>query len=249
MREEEAEREEALAAAAAEMAASSAAVDADEGMEGEDETGMERDLDGEIPEAEEDPDDEEDGLVEEGEEGLEEDDVGVDDEEGYMERDLDDDIPDAGLEEDDFDMQGDLDDEIPVAGELGDEGMTRDLDDDIPSAAEVGSAQGEEWQHTDTEAEMDDDDEDDEGEFSHEMIEPHLRSSTSSGLPPVRREVETEAQRRFLQRWSGGADALDTSMLLDDQSLHASMVSQSSRTSAGFARFPRRTGGPRDSLE
>lgn len=74
MKEEEAEREEALAAAAAEMAAAAAAA-ADPGLDEfgnpmhdqTDDTGMERDLDDDIPDADAD------GLVEEGEEGLEED--------------------------------------------------------------------------------------------------------------------------------------------------------------------------------
>jgi hypothetical protein len=204
------------------------------------------------------PDADADGLVEEGEEGLEEDE---DADEGLMERDLDDDIPEAfpdddddddddddEEEEDDFDNQPDLDDDIPAA-EDGDDLMVRDLYDDVPEAAEDGSEQGEEWQHTDTEAEDDDDDEHDP--FAEQL----LRTSTSSarGLPPqpppIRRE--TEAQRRFLNRWSGGADAFDSSMMVEDEEdLRASIASQASRRNSNYRRrFSRRTGGPRDSLE
>ncbi|PWY65319.1 hypothetical protein BO70DRAFT_366767 [Aspergillus heteromorphus CBS 117.55] len=278
MKEEEAEREEALAAAAAEMAA--AAVAADQGVDGmdefggqtqgtmdgdgQDDTGMERDLDDDIPDADAD------GLIEEGEEGLEEDDVV--DEEGYMERDLDDDIPEAfpdeddeeeedgdlGEENDEFNNQPDLDGEIPSAAEedyeddMSEEnGMARDLDDDIPEAAENQYEQEEEWQHTDTDAEFDDEE---DVSFSQDPFTQSFRVSTTSsrGLPPppVRRERGTEAQRRFLQRWSGGGDAFDTSsMLVDEEDLRASLASQASRRSL-FGRFPRRrTGGPRDSLE
>ena len=59
---------------------------------------MERDLDDDIPEADE-------GLVEEGEAGLEED--GLVDEDGYMERDLDDDIPE-GYPDDDYEEESGL---------------------------------------------------------------------------------------------------------------------------------------------
>ncbi|KAH2988762.1 hypothetical protein KXV25_009479 [Aspergillus fumigatus] len=280
MKEEEAEREEALAAAAAEMAAAAAAA-ADPGLDEfgnpmhdqTDDTGMERDLDDDIPDADAD------GLVEEGEEGLEEDeDV---DEEGYMERDLDDDIPEAFADDDDerddedgeenvedtvdFDNQADLDDEIPSAAddyegedmsdvvENGDEdafGMERDLDDDVPEAPENGSEQEEEWQHTDTDAEFDDED---DQSFSHDQfVAQGLRATISSnrGLPPpsAHRSRETPAQTRFLQRWSGGGDAFDSSsMMFDEGDLRASLASQASRQS-GFGRFPRRRRG-RDSLE
>ncbi|KAL4912454.1 Apc15p protein-domain-containing protein [Aspergillus aurantiobrunneus] len=288
MKEEEAEREEAMAAADVEFAAAAAAAAATggqgaDGME-EEETGMERDLDADIPEADGGGDgDGEEGLVEDGEEGLE--DEGVD-EEGYMERDLDDDVPEAfpDYDEDDeddggFDEQPDLDDEIPSADE-GVDGVSeldreeehgRDLDDDIPEAGEE-----EEWQHTDTDAEFDD--EEDEVSFSQHTFRTSTASSTH-GLPraPPQRERETEAQRRFLQRWSGGGDAfahdtssLSTSMMVDEfdqeherdrdrdhgRDLRASMASQTSRRSSGaasiFGRFPRRrrrTGMPRDSLE
>ncbi|PYI30983.1 hypothetical protein BP00DRAFT_344812 [Aspergillus indologenus CBS 114.80] len=280
MKEEEAEREEALAAAAAEMAAAAAAAEAgmddfggqtQDTMDGEgmqDDTGMERDLDDDIPDADAD------GLVEEGEEGLEEEGVVDEDEEGYMERDLDDDIPEAfsGYDDDDeedldeenegFDDQPDLDADIPSAAEEGydddddmseNAAMGRDLDDDIPEADNDHYAQGEEeeWQHTDTDAEFDDEE---DVSFAQDPFTQSLRASTSSrgGLPPVpmRRERETEAQRRFLQRWSGGGDAFDTSsMLVDEEDLRASIASQASRRSV-FSRFPRRRmGGPRDSLE
>ncbi|KAL5360201.1 Apc15p protein-domain-containing protein [Aspergillus floccosus] len=263
MKEEEAERAEALAAAAAEEAAAAAAAAAggDTALDGLEETGMERDLDDDIPDADAE------GLVEEGEEGLEE--TGDIDEEGYMERDLDEEIPEAfpdeyddeegeEEEEEDFDNQRDLDDDIPSADggydvdEEEDDAMERDLDDDIPEAAEDRSEQEDEWQHTDTDVEFDE--EDDEVSFSRDAFAQSLRASTASsrGLPPppsVRRERETEAQRRFLQRWSGGGDAFDSSsMLVDEDDLRASMTSQGSRRSM-FGRFARRrTGGPRDSF-
>ncbi|KAJ5156487.1 hypothetical protein N7492_009290 [Penicillium capsulatum] len=271
MKEEEAEREEALAAQAAEMGAADAegmmeddtGMTRGEGEEEEEEEGMERDLDDEIPDADAE------GLVEEGEEGLEEQDIG--DEEGYLERDLDDDIPegypeddydDEGVfdddEEEDFDNQPDLDAEIPVAGE-GEgmsEGLSRDLDDEIPDAAEDGSEQEGEWQHTDTEEELDD--EEDDENHGDSVVRPrfteNFRTSTPNsrgGLPPppIRRERETDAQRRFLQRWSGGGDALDSSSLLfEEDDLRASVTSQSSRRSGFGRRFPRHVGGPRDSL-
>lgn len=266
MKEEEAEREEALAAAATEMNAvdGDGMMDDEMGMGGEgeedEEQGMERDLDDEIPDADAE------GLVEEGEEGLEED--GIGEEEGYMERDLDDDIPEGypdddydqeGLYEDEdenFDNQPDLDAEIPVAeGEGMSEGMGRDLDDDVPEAAEDGSEQEGEWQHTDTEEELSDEDEDDgHGDMIRPRFTENFRTSTPNsrgGLPPplLRRERETEAQRRFLQRWSGGADAFDSSsMMFEGDDLRASVTSQSSRRSGFGRQFPRRVGGPRDSL-
>ncbi|KAF7595156.1 hypothetical protein BBP40_007123 [Aspergillus hancockii] len=271
MKEEEAEREEALAAAAAEMAAAAAAAEAGadgtdefgaQHGEGQDDTGMERDLDDDIPDADAS------GLVEEGEEGLEEDNAV--DEEGYMERDLDDDIPEAFPDDDeiddegfgeenytDFDNQLDLDDDILSAAgmddeteDLSEEDMAHDLDDDIPEAAENQSEQDGEWQHTDSDAEFDD--EHDEVSFSHDPFTQSLRASTTSsrGLPPAPvRSRETEAQRRFLQRWSGGGDVFDTSsMMVDEDDLRASVTSQASRRNF-FGRFPRRrTGGPRDSF-
>ncbi|RDW69150.1 uncharacterized protein DSM5745_08910 [Aspergillus mulundensis] len=288
MKEEEAEREEAMAAADAEFAAAAAAAAAageegEEGMDEEDETGMERDLDADIPDADGNEEgEEEEGLVEDGEEGLEEDE-GLD-EESYMERDLDDEVPEAFADyddddEEDFDNQPDLDGEIPSAdegvdemSELEDEEQEeRDLDDDIPEA----DAGEDEWQHTDTDAEFDD--EEDEVSFAQHPF----RTSTASSArgPPLpqapARPRETEAQRRFLQRWSGGGDVFDTSslntsMLVDEfdqehyrdrdrdrgRDLRASLASQTSRRSSGndsiFGRFPRRrgrSGMPRDSLE
>lgn len=252
MKEEEAEREEALAAAAAEMANVATAGDPEtiddfgspHGADGQDDSAMGRDLDDDVPDADAE------GLVEEGEEALEEEDV---DEEGYMERDLDDDIPeafDAGQEgQDDFDNQPDLDDEAPVAGDNMSDGMAYDLDEEVPEAAEVSFGQEEEWQHTDTEAELDDDDDEDP---LHDALGGDFWPTTSSGrgpsLPPIRREIETEAQRRFLQRWSGGGDALDAnSLTVDHDDLHASIASHSSRRS-GFGRFSRRASRLRDSF-
>ncbi|CAI7612220.1 unnamed protein product [Penicillium discolor] len=270
MKEEEAEREEALQAAAAEMEAAEGEgiMDDDMGMqtgEVEEDEGMERDLDDDIPNAEEE---EASGLIEEGEEGLEEDDIG--DEGEYMERDLDDDIPEgfpdddyegSGLyddddEEDDFDNQPDLDAEIPAAdGESVSEDMTRDLDDDIPDAAEQGSEQEGEWQHTDSEEELSDEEDENEPSIIQTRFAENFRTSTPNsrgGLPPpptLRREPETEAQRRFLNRWSGGGDAFDSSsMLYSDEDLRASITSQGSRRSGFARRFPRHIGGPRDSL-
>ncbi|KAJ5984368.1 hypothetical protein N7481_006467 [Penicillium waksmanii] len=267
MKEEEAEREEALAAAQTEMGAidgegimeDELGLTQDEEGQGE---GMERDLDDEIPNADD-----------------AEEDIG--DEEGYMERDLDDDIPegypedddydDSGLYEEeideDFDNQPDLDADVPSADEgfqsimTGSDGPSRDLDDDIPDAAENGSEQEGEWQHTDTEDEEDDEDENGNGDENAEQansLRPRMngnfRTSTPNsrgGLPPPppRRERETDAQRRFINRWSGGGDALDSSsMLFEEDDLRASVTSQSSRRSGFGRRFPRHVGGPRDSL-
>ncbi|KAF7719235.1 Uncharacterized protein PECH_004838 [Penicillium ucsense] len=292
MKEEEAEREEALAALAAEQEAAAMAAAAEgmtmgEGEEGGDEEGMERDLDDEIPDA-----DAEEGLVEEGEEGLEE------DEEGYMERDLDDEIPEgypndgygdeSGLYaeevDEDFDNQPDLDADVPEAEDEDEEGseldeyedaveegdITRDLDDDIPDAdADQEEEEEGEWQHTDTEDEYEDEEnEENEGQNivssgPGSMTRPrtgNFRTSTPNrqGLPtpPFMRRPrpsgagETEAQRRFINRWSGGGDAFDSSsMLYEEDDLRASMTSQGSGRPSGFGRrYPRRIGGPRDSL-
>ncbi|CAG7936928.1 unnamed protein product [Penicillium olsonii] len=243
MKEEEAEREEAMQAAAAEMEAAEGGM-MDDTTHPEEE-GMERDLDEEIPNAEEEPS----GLIEEGEEGLEE-------EGEYMERDLDDDIPEgfvddeyegSGLYDDDddedFDNQPDLDADIPEESE-------RDLDDDIPDA----DGSPEEWQHTDSEEELSDEDESSlvESGTAQPRFTENFRTSTPNsrgGLPPpLRRERETEAQSRFINRWSGGGDAFDSSSILySDGDLRASITSQSSRRS-GFGRLPRHLSGPRDSL-
>ncbi|KAL4996171.1 hypothetical protein BDV10DRAFT_172966 [Aspergillus recurvatus] len=203
-----------------------------------------------------------------------------------MERDLDDDVPEAFAdydddvdEEEDFDNQPDLDDEIPSADEGADEMSEfeqeeheeRDLDDGIP---EGDAGEEEEWQHTDTDAEFDDEE---DVSFSQHPFRTSTASSTRG--PPLpqapMRPRETEAQRRFLQRWSGGGDVFDTSglstsMLVDEldqehvrdrdrdhgRDLRASLASQTSRRSSGsgsiFGRFPRRrgrSGMPRDSLE
>ncbi|KAJ5710678.1 hypothetical protein N7488_004834 [Penicillium malachiteum] len=259
MKEEEAEREEALAAAAAEMNVEGM-MDDDLGMtQGEEEEGMERDLDDDIPDADVDVE----GLVEEGEEGLE-DEI---DEETYMERDLDDDIPegypgdnyeDSGLyEEEDFDNQPDLDAEIPEAEEeMMSEGMSRDLDAEIPDAVEVGSEQEGEWQHTDTEEEDDyeDEEEDQEEGVVRSRFAENFRTSTPnsrSGMLPtpiMHRARETAAQSRFINRWSGGGDAIDSSSLLyEEDDLRASITSQGSQRVYG-RRYPRHVGGPRDSL-
>lgn len=272
MKEEEAEREEALAAAQTEIGAidGEGIMEDDLGLtqeEDEEEQGMERDLDDEIPNA-----DEAEGLIEEGED-LSGEDI---DEEGYMERDLDDEIPegypeddydDSGLYEEeveeDFDNQPDLDADVPSADEgfqsilSASEGPSRDLDDDIPDAAENGSEQEGEWQHTDTEDE-EYEDEDEENAEQGNSLRPrtngNFRTSTPNsrgGLPPpppLRRERETEAQRRFINRWSGGGDALDSSSMFEEDDLRASVTSQSSRRSGFGRRFPRHVGGPRDSL-
>ncbi|KAJ5726538.1 uncharacterized protein N7483_007895 [Penicillium malachiteum] len=283
MKEEEAEREEALQAAAAEMNVEGM-MDDDLGMtQGEEDEGMERDLDDDIPDADVDAE----GLIEEGEEGLEEDEL---DEETYLERDLDDDIPRENLDDVDFTsvynsdgfdhwdsdiperssdegMYRDLDAEIPEADEgmsrdldaeipEADEGMSRDLDAEIPDAVEDGSEQEGEWQHTDTEEEDDYEDEEndqEEGVVRSRFAE-NFRTSTPnsrSGMLPtpiMHRARETAAQSRFINRWSGGGDAIDSSSLLyEDDDLRASITSQGSQRVYG-RRYPRHVGGPRDSL-
>jgi len=262
VREEEVEREEGLAAVATELGTGV-------GLDGTEMTAfgdgllnpigaardgmepvqiMERDLDDAIPDA----DMEAEGLVEEGEEGLEEDED-VDD--SLMERNLDDDIPDFP-DDDDDDDNGDFDDQSDIDGDLppvdGGEGlggiMVRDLDDDVPDAAANGSDQ-EEWQHTDTDAE-DVDDEDDNGR--HGLLTEHFQRSTPSNrsLPSQPVSRETDAQRRFLDRWSGGGDALDSSgIMLDDEDLRASIASQGSRRTARVrGRFSTQA-RPRDGLD
>ncbi|KUL85840.1 hypothetical protein ZTR_07341 [Talaromyces verruculosus] len=330
MREEEAEREEGLAAAAQELnvAAMVAAAQAGgvagadmDAFGGEtmlqqqqdlmmvgDNTGaagegdgigadeLERDLDDDIPEAEDGfGDSDEDGLVEEGEEAYEEE---------LMDRNLDDDIPDGYPDEDDDDDYDDDDDELPA----GDEIPVRDLDDDIPEANDLEDEdmdddipEAEEWQHTDSELE-DNDDSDMDGDNT-DTLDPFAqynseadgvvstntqtpasantarrrsqRSSTRLPPPPqaeMRRTRETEAQRRFLQRWSGVGAENDS----DNETLPSPMMGvdnddedddlRASITSAGYARgqaarnarmrqaqnrFGRfmRRGGPRDSLD
>ncbi|KAF3402401.1 hypothetical protein DPV78_004088 [Talaromyces pinophilus] len=336
MREEEAEREEGLAAAAQELNVAAMVAAAQGGgvagadmdafggetmlqqqqdlMMGGDNTGaagegdgigadeLERDLDDDIPEAEDGfGDSDEDGLVEEGEEAYEEE---------LMDRNLDDDIPDGYPDEDDDDdddeddYDDDDDDELPA----GDEIPVRDLDDDIPEANDLEDEdmdddipEAEEWQHTDSELE-DNDDSDMDGDITN-TLDPFAqynsgadgvvstntqtpasantarrrsqRSSTRLPPPPqaeMRRTRETEAQRRFLQRWSGGGAENDS----DNETLPSPMMGvdnddedddlRASITSAGYARgqaarnarmrqaqnrFGRfmRRGGPRDSLD
>ncbi|EEA23019.1 hypothetical protein TMatcc_001886 [Talaromyces marneffei ATCC 18224] len=242
----------------------------------------------------------EEGLVEEGEEAYEEElmDRNLDDDipDGYPDEDDDDDDDDDDDEEDAYDddeMPGgdeipvrDLDDDIPEANDLEDE----DMDDDIPEA--------EEWQHTDSELE-DNDDSDLDGDhtgthdpFAHYgggddgIVSTNTqtpasantarrgsrRSSTHLPPPPQARTRETEAQRRFLQRWSGVGVETDS----DNETLPSPMMGvdndeedddlRASITSAGYARgqvarsarmrqaqsrFGRfmRRGGPRDSLD
>ncbi|EEP78367.1 predicted protein [Uncinocarpus reesii 1704] len=242
IREEEAEREEAANAALegemdfigeAGLDGGVAGVDIDdpEALEG-----MERDLDDDIPDAD-------GGLVEEGEDGFDEDDLEDEDEEILMERDLDDDVPEGfGIDEEDeddevdehFDDQPDLDENIP-SGSFNGEGdtmMERDLDADIPEQEEDFNVHEQEWEHTDTDADEEaDEDEDDGDSFSnyarYDSVDRHfnppahrLRSSISPRVenspplpPPVTRHRETEAQRLFLDRWSGGAgDDVEDSM-------------------------------------
>jgi hypothetical protein len=221
---------------------------------------MERDLDDDIPEAEE-PDDNE-GLVEEGEEGFMGDDVN----EELMERNLDDDIPEAyssdrddddvfddDNEDDGFDQQRDLDDDIPAAEAVVGGYMVRDLDNEVPEAAEDRSQQEGEWQHTDSEAE-DDDDDDDDDDGDHNVNDPfaeHVQANLRT--PQHTHSRPTEAQRRFLQRWSGTTDVLDSSGMMldddDDEEVRVSLASQGTRRISRFGRGFLRRGGPRDSLD
>ncbi|KAK2801097.1 hypothetical protein FQN50_007906 [Emmonsiellopsis sp. PD_5] len=244
VREEEAEREEGAAAAAAEAEGVGLDGDGDFGDGGVMAMGMgdgvggemgERDLDDDIPDADGDADGE--GLVEEGEEGLDDEGELEEDEEGLMGRDLDDDVPegfgidedddDEDDEDDDFDDQPDLDDDIPSA--MSDEGqsmMDRDLDADIPSQAEDGIGQQQEWEHTDTDEDDDEEEDEDDQDMevdTHATPQHYLRSSSSSApmphLPPhssAPAPYETEAQRLFLQRWSGGGDISGASPGGDD---------------------------------
>lgn len=261
---------------------------------------LERDLDNDIPEAEDGyADSDEDGLVEEGEEAYEEElmDRNLDDDipDGYPDEDDDNDDDDEDDYDDDDLPAGDeipvhdLDDDIPEANYLEDE----DMDDDIPEA--------EEWQHTDSELEDNDESDVDEDTTNTHDPFAHYNSGadgvvstntqtpgsantarrgsrrSSTRLPPppqaeMRRTRETEAQRRFLQRWSGvGADSDSDNETLpspmmgvdnddDDDDLRASITSagyargqavrnaRMRQAQSRFGRFMRR-GGPRDSLD
>ncbi|KAI1922997.1 hypothetical protein LOZ39_004682 [Ophidiomyces ophidiicola] len=244
IREEEAEREEAANAATEGEAEFTAGTGLDGATAGDTEdpealAAMERDLDDDIPDADETTG----GLVEDGEEGLDEDDLIDDDEEALMERDLDDDVPDGFGpeeddldEEDDFDEHPDLDDDIPSASiheDVDDSMMERDLDADIPDEEnDIGDDDDEddhnlqqEWEHTDTDA--DEDEENYSDEASYDAIDQQfsgyshrIRSSIPGRVensphlpPPLIRHRETEAQRLFLDRWSGGVgDDVEDSM-------------------------------------
>ncbi|KAL1955625.1 hypothetical protein VTO42DRAFT_8358 [Malbranchea cinnamomea] len=268
LREEELEREEGAAAMMEGMEyvpegeLVDTVGDGDEGLDT-----MERDLDGDIPGADEEgsavaendeEQDDERGLVEHGEGDFQEE----DNEDGFMERDLDDEIPDAfGDEYDDEEEPGgyDLDDDIPSAsdnvdfnayddtdeneeqedepgapedGDVGGSMMARNLDSDVPNPAEDGAEQ-QEWEHTDTDAEDDlDDDGDDDINTSMAMdVDPRHRSlprhslrSNFSTFPepiphlPPRRRQETEAERLFLERWSGGT-SFESSGIMPEPSL------------------------------
>lgn len=273
VREEEIEREEAAAAGEVDYMVDGAA-EGDEDMMGEgdgeegeeEEEGMERDLDGDIPDG-----DEIEGLMEEGDEGLADEDEFIEGDEegdGLMERDLDDDVPEGFGDEDDdeedededdedFDEDGEDDDEeggygdgIEIEEQSYDEDglqspsavhedrresmmMDRDLDGSVLSAAGDGLVQNQEWEHTDTEEEDNDDDDDEDMEVEDPTQLSYLRSSLSAyasqhaaHLPrhsPARQE--TEAERLFLERWSGGGEggAVDfgsSGMTLPENSLY-----------------------------
>ncbi|EGC48128.1 conserved hypothetical protein [Histoplasma capsulatum var. duboisii H88] len=244
VREEEAEREEGAAAAAAEAEAGmdfgadgADLVGGGGEEEGEDGETFERNLDDDIPDADADGEGEDEaeegdveGLVEEGEEGLEEGDV-------LMERDLDDEVPDGfgiddeehGDDEDEdedededdededgdyFDNQPDLDDDIPSAplsaSGLRDEEdsmMERDLDADIPSLAEDGIAQQQQWEHTDTdEDDEDDEEEDEEDAYATADMEvdthasPAYRFHSSSSAMPASSIPDLHPNSSFVRR-------------------------------------------------
>ncbi|DAA79466.1 TPA_exp: Uncharacterized protein A8136_0239 [Trichophyton benhamiae CBS 112371] len=183
---------------------------AGEGVEGD--AGMERDLDGDIP----DGDGEGFGLVEEGEEGYEDEEEEFldEEEEGMMERDLDDDVPEApDADEEDEDEDGDEDDEEDEEDEedrYGDTSevrtpnnntrtpgesnmmMERDLDGSVPDAPQEAPSQQQEWEHTDSDEDVYDEDDDEDGEEEEEeegegedegTDEGHSRLSWAS-LPP-----------------------------------------------------------------
>lgn len=179
---------------------------AGEGVEGD--TGMERDLDGDIP----DGDGEGFGLVEEGEEGYEDEEEEFldEEEEGMMERDLDDDVPEAPdadeEDEEDDDEDGDEDDEEEEDDGYGDTSevctpsntrtpgesnimMERDLDGSVPDAPQETPSQQQEWEHTDSDEDVYDEDDDEDGEEEERegedegTDEGHSRLSWAS-LPP-----------------------------------------------------------------
>ena len=229
-----------------------------EGQEGLE--ALERDLDGDIPDAddmgsERDEDEAEGrGLVERGEGEFQED----DDEEGLMERDLDGDIPDAFGDDYDEDEDGaedrDLDADIPSASDemdsgayddsddeaslahqeeedeprdLDDDGMhedsmmARNLDTDVPSPLDE---EQQEWEHTDTDEDLDDEDDDIEMSITMDVdprrqsLPRHSLRSSMSGLPepiphiPQPRQ-ETEAERLFIDRYSGGGSFASSDMM------------------------------------
>lgn len=208
---------------------------AGEGEEGE--AGMERDLDGDIP----DGDGEGFGLIEEGEEGYEDEEEEFldEEEEGMMERDLDDDVPEAsdgdeegGEEEDDEDEEdghGDTGEaripasRIPNNRTPGESNMMmeRDLDGSVPDAPQETPSQQQEWEHTDSDEDVydDEDEEDEEEEQEGEdegTDEGHSRLSWASlprgyipHLTPSGPRRETEAERLFLERWGGNDDSID----------------------------------------
>lgn len=241
----------------------------EEGEEAYEEELMERNLDDDIPDGYPDEDDDDDDDDEEEEDDYDDDEDEIAGGDEIPVRDLDDDVPEAN----------DLEDE--------------DMDDDIPEA--------EEWQHTDSELEDNDDSDMDgdqtntndpfaqynspaDGVVSTNTQTPASTNTARRGsrrssdrLPPppqaeMRRTRETEAQRRFLQRWSGvGAETDSDNETLpspmmgvnnedDDDDLRASITSASyargqaarnarmRQAQSRFGRFMRR-GGPRDSLD
>lgn len=237
IREEEAEREEAANAAMEgdmDYMGETGFDGAVNPGEDEDQEGMERDLDDDIPEA-----DETAGLVEDGEDALEEEDFDEEDEEALMERDLDDDVPEGfGFDdeesedlddEEDYENQSDIHEHMPSGSIEGgnDSMMERDLDAEVPEGDENALGEHQEWEHTDTDAEEDDEYSDDagygdDGSGFDLHTQPHQFSSrlstamveNSPPLPPaIMRQRETEAQRLFLERWSGGVgDEVEDSM-------------------------------------
>ncbi|KAM5463983.1 hypothetical protein MauCBS54593_007159 [Microsporum audouinii] len=209
---------------------------AGEGEEGD--AGMERDLDGDIP----DGDVEGFGLVEEGEEGYEDEEGEFpdDEEEGMMERDLDDDVPEAlngGSDDDDDDDDDEEEGSEEEEEEDGDRDgyddtsevrtparitpgdshmmMERDLDGSVPDAPQETPSRQQEWEHTDSDEDVYDDDDDDEEEEDDTDVE-NSRLSLASlprgaipRLTPSAPRRETEAERLFLERWGGNDDSID----------------------------------------